>query len=294
MNGLSLGFAFSAGLVASLNPCAFAMLPAFVAYYLGLDDERPQAAPARALRGLAVGGAMTAGFVAVFTAIGVLVSLAGTGLLRYQDVVGVAVAVALATLGAWLVAGREVRVLVANPVRGRGRRDLASAAIYGVGYGFASLACTLPIFLIVVGSAFVSGSVLGGLALFLVYSAGMGTVVLAVTLGAALFKGAVTRFLRKAMPLVQRASGALLILTGTYLAVRQLDQARLGALSALQPYATEIGAGLAIAAVVAAAALWWLRRPEVGIEELELAPDAGQEVDAPGELTEELGMPGRR
>src|SRR5262249_41246559 len=77
LNGLSFGFAFSAGLIASLNPCAFAMLPAFAAYYLGIDDDRRRLSlPARAARGVAVGATMTAGFVVVFTTIGLLVSLA--------------------------------------------------------------------------------------------------------------------------------------------------------------------------------------------------------------------------
>lgn len=260
MRDVSLSFAFSAGLVASLNPCAFAMLPAFAAYYLGLDDEHgpPRSAAARGARGLAVGGAMTVGFVIVFAGIGVLVSLVGSRLLHYQDAVGVAVALALAALGAWLVSGRELSLSVPNPVSGDRRgRDLLSASIYGVGFGFASLACTLPIFLIVVGAAFVDGSVGGGLQLFLAYSAGMGTIVTAVSLGAALFKGVVARFLRRAMPHVQRLSGALLILAGTYIAVRQLENAKLGTLSALQPHATEIGAALTIASVTVAGILWW-------------------------------------
>lgn len=283
MGSVSLGFALSAGLVASLNPCAFAMLPAFAAYYLGLDDDRGarRAAPARAARGLAVGGAMTSGFVLVFATIGALVSLAGSGLLRYQDIVAVAVAVVLVGLGAWLAGGRELRVFVPSPVKGRRRRDLLSAALYGVGYGFASLACTLPIFLIVVGAAFVDGSMLGGISLFVAYSAGMGAVVMAVTLGAALFKAVVVRFLRRAMPYVQRGSGALLILAGTYLAVRQLEQSRLGTLSSLQPYATELGAGLALGAVLAAAMLWWLAaEPE---------PEEAAAAELPGDEREPAG-----
>ncbi len=276
MNGVSLGFAFSAGLVASLNPCAFAMLPAFSAYYLGVDEERGgrRSPLGRVTRGLAVGSAMTAGCVVVFAAIGTLVSLAGSGLLRYQDIVTVVVATALAGLGAWLAGGRELRVLVPNPIRGRGGRDLLSAGVYGVGYGLASLACTLPIFLIVVGAAFLQGSVAGGLVLFLAYSAGMGAIVIAVSLGTALFKGVVARFLRRALPHVQRLSGALLILAGTYLAVRQLDQAKLGILSPLQPYATEIGTGLAVGAVLVAAALRLLGGGTRVAEE-EVAEEAG-------------------
>ena len=229
---------------------------------------------------------MTAGFVLVFVGIGALVSLAGSGLLRYQDAVGVAVALALAALGAWLVSGREVRVFVPNPVRARkGRRDLLSAAIYGVGFGFASLACTLPIFLVVVGAAFLEGSVLGGLALFLAYSAGMGAIVMAVSLGTVLFKGVVTRFLRRAMPHVQRLSGALLILAGTYVAVRQLEQAKLGTLSGLQPHATEIGAGLAAAAVIGAAVLWWIgSEPELTAPEASMGELGDSALEPRGEL----------
>lgn len=289
MTGVSLGFAFSAGLVASLNPCAFAMLPAFAAYYLGLDEEGPaRPAPARAARGLAVGAAMTSGFVLVFAAIGALVSLAGSGLLRYQDVVTVAVALGLAALGAWLAGGRELHVAVPNPVRGsKGGRDLLSAGLYGLGYGLASLACTLPIFLIVVGAAFLEGSLADGLVLFLAYSAGMGAVVMAVSVSTALFKTAVARLLRRALPFVQRASGALLILAGTYLAVRQLDQARLGTLSGLQPYAVEIGASLAAASAAVAALLHWLGREEAAAEPSdreagatgEAAPGRGRELE---------------
>lgn len=266
MSGISLGFAFSAGLIASLNPCAFAMLPAYAAYYLGLDGEGRGAGSAglRTLRALLVAGSMTAGFLAVFVGIGLLVSLAGSGLLRYQDLVGVAVGLALVSLGSWLAAGRTLGVVLPNPVRDRRRRDLASAAVYGVGFGLASLACTLPIFLIVVGSAFVEGSLAGALALFIAYSLGMGAVVVAVTLGAALFRGAVARLLRRALPLVQRASGVLLVLAGTYLTVRQLDQARLGALATLQPHAAEVGAGLAASAALAAGVLAALGGRESG------------------------------
>ncbi|HZT54159.1 MAG TPA: cytochrome c biogenesis CcdA family protein [Gaiellaceae bacterium] len=271
MNEASFGLAVSAGLVASLNPCAFAMLPAFAAYYLGLgEDARAQPGVAVQLaRGVAVGAAMSAGFLVVFAGIGIVVSLAGSRLLRYQDVAGLVIGIALGAVGSWLVSGRELHVFVPNPVQGRRRgRDLVSASAYGVGYGFASLACTLPIFLVVVGTAFTNGSLLGGFELFVAYSLGMASVVVAVTLGAALFKGLVARLLRTAMPFVQRGSGALLILAGTYIAVRQLSEAKLGTLAPLQPHATEIGAALALASVLAAAVLWWLGGAEAGTDRL--------------------------
>ncbi len=57
-----LALAFSAGMVATVNPCGFAMLPAYLSFFLGLeggaDDEDRRAGVARAL---AVGAAVTAG-----------------------------------------------------------------------------------------------------------------------------------------------------------------------------------------------------------------------------------------
>ena len=41
-----LALAFTAGMVATVNPCGFAMLPAYLSFFLGLegdDDDAPQA-----------------------------------------------------------------------------------------------------------------------------------------------------------------------------------------------------------------------------------------------------------
>jgi hypothetical protein len=38
-----LGYAFVAGMIASVNPCGFMLLPAYLGYYLGDDPEAPGA-----------------------------------------------------------------------------------------------------------------------------------------------------------------------------------------------------------------------------------------------------------
>ena len=73
------------GMVATVNPCGFAMLPAYLAYFLGVDGHAspspgptgvgaasPQASFGRALR---VAGAVSAGFLAVFALAGLAVEL---------------------------------------------------------------------------------------------------------------------------------------------------------------------------------------------------------------------------
>ncbi len=81
-----LALAFSAGLVAAFNPCGFALLPAYLtvivtgsAGAVGRDDAAvPRAIALRRALGFAV--AMTLGFVAVFTAFGLLFAGVSLGL----------------------------------------------------------------------------------------------------------------------------------------------------------------------------------------------------------------------
>lgn len=69
-----------------------------------------------------------------------------------------------------------------------------------------SLSCTLPVFLLVVGSVLATGrGIVTGLGQFVSYALGMGAVLIAVTLGTALFRGAVVDRLRRLAPHVDRA-----------------------------------------------------------------------------------------
>ncbi len=39
MSADKLAYAFAVGMAAAINPCGFALLPAYLAYYLGLTDD---------------------------------------------------------------------------------------------------------------------------------------------------------------------------------------------------------------------------------------------------------------
>lgn len=78
--GARLALAFSAGMVATVNPCGFALLPAYLTYFLGLDPagsdattdsaDARRANPSPVLRALVVSAAVTAGFLVVFGVMG--------------------------------------------------------------------------------------------------------------------------------------------------------------------------------------------------------------------------------
>jgi len=84
-----------------------------------------------------------------------------------------------------------------------------------MGYGTASLSCTLPVFLAATGGA-VTGSLAGSALSFLAYAAGMGTILTALAVAAALSQQGLARALGRAVPYVNRAGGALLLLAGAY------------------------------------------------------------------------------
>ena len=89
--------------------------------------------------------------------------------------------------------------------------------LFGLSYGTASLSCTLPIFLAVVGTSFAVSSIATSFEQFVLYSLGMGLVIVALTVGMALFKGTMVGLLRKALPYIQPVGSWMMVLAGSYI-----------------------------------------------------------------------------
>jgi cytochrome c biogenesis protein CcdA len=214
-----VGLAFAAGLVAALNPCGFAMLPAYLALVVQGNGNGVPPAVARALAATA---AMTLGFLTVFGVFGLLtVSLAST-VQRYVPYVTVVIGAVLVALGVWLACGRELTLLVPSRVTGRvsgaPTSRLGSMFGYGIGYALASLSCTVGPFLAVTGAGLGGGSVLSRVGIYVAYAAGFALVVGALAIVVALAGSALTDRLRRILPFVNRVGGVVLILVGLYVA----------------------------------------------------------------------------
>jgi cytochrome c biogenesis protein CcdA len=207
--------ALAAGMAATVNPCGFALLPAYLAAFVGEDHEPGVAAVPRAF---AVSAALTAGFVVVFGLFGAVISPLAVSIERYLPWATIVIGVALVGLGVWLLAGRQL--VLHTPRLDRGGRDgsLGSMFLFGVSYAIASLSCTIGPFLAVTSSTFSSGNVASGIGVFVAYALGMGAVVTALTVGVALARAGLVGRLRAALPYVSRFSGALLVLAGGYVA----------------------------------------------------------------------------
>ena len=214
----TLAFAFGAGMVSTVNPCGFAMLPAFLAYYVGATrEDQPRSMVAKLALGLRTGAAVSAGFVAVFTVVGLLVAAGLRFLIGAVPWFAVVIGVVLVLLGLLLVFGGRLPVrLNANRIL-RGGDGPGSMTTFGAAYAVASLSCTLAVLLAVIGSTLASSSVLLLLGVFAAYGAGASTILLLLTVSTALASGALERGLRRFARYIDRVAGAILALSGAYL-----------------------------------------------------------------------------
>lgn len=219
---LPVGFAFAAGMVAAINPCGFAMLPAYLSLYLGAGEQdfAKRSSLARSLRALLVGATVSSGFILLFGAAGLVISAGGNALLAAMPALGIAIGGVLVLIGVWMFAGRTLYAGIFERLASRmgdpGTVSMKGFFLFGLAYGAASLSCTLPVFLAVIGSSLAAGGLLAGAGQFVSFSVGMAAVLMALTLALAFFKGGLLKWLRAAVPYVRLASAALLVVAGAY------------------------------------------------------------------------------
>lgn len=273
-----LGLAIAAGMLAALNPCGFAMLPAYLTIIItGTGEDGQARAVARALKMTA---AMTLGFVAVFGAFGLAVVPLALSLERWLPWATVVIGFALVGLGIYLLTGRELLVRAPKVSGAAPDHTLRSMVLYGIAYAVASLSCTIGPFLALTTSTFRTEDALSGMAVFVTYAVGMGLVVGVLAVGVALARDGLVRRFRNALPYVTRISGGLLLVAGAYVAyygyyeIRVLggastDDSVVGAATAVQGEISQWLSGVNPAAVAGVLGglvafglgrAWWTRR----------------------------------
>ena len=222
--GIKLGFAYAVGAASAVNPCGFAMLPAYLGLYVsGGNQERDRRQPLLLLaRALMVGLSVSVGFVLLFGIVGLILGISAQAVVATLPWIGLAIGVLLVGAGAFMAAGGKIYTSLAQRAASRigdpGQLNIPGYVLFGVSYGLASLSCTLPLFLAVLGlGAGQSSGWLNTTGQFLLYAAGMGSVILALTLGMAVARTVMVRWLRKALPYVGLVGAWLMVVAGTYI-----------------------------------------------------------------------------
>ena len=213
MSTVPLSLALVAGGLAVVNPCGFPLLPAFLSFYLGADERTLPRAPSRVLQGLLVGGLVTVGFVGLFALVGLPVSFGVTLVARAVPWAGLATGALLALAGLAALAGKRIALPVHMRVPVVHERRIGAMLLFGVGYGAASLGCTLPLFLTLIAAS--SGP--DKLTAFAAYAIGTAVVLMALAVLVALAREGIARAVRPLLPAVSRLAGLLLTAAGGYL-----------------------------------------------------------------------------
>jgi cytochrome c biogenesis protein CcdA len=230
-----ISLAFAAGLVAALNPCGFAMLPAYLV--LVVRGEGKPTGLSAVGRALAATAGMGLGFLTVFGLFGALTISAGSTVQKYLPYLVVVIGIALVALGIWLLSGRELTLPTPRQRSGRWAPTARLGSMYGYGmsYAIASLSCTVGPFLAVTAAGLRQGSLIGSASIYLAYIAGLTLVVGVLAVAAAVASTAVLNRLRRILPYVSRISGLLLILVGLYVGYYAVFEIRLRSADSFQP-----------------------------------------------------------
>jgi len=211
-------YTFTLGMVAAVNPCGFAMLPAYLSFFLESEqaagDDR---STARALgRALIVSGSVSAGFLGVFLVLGIFINAGASEVYRYANYLTVVIGVALVVLGIAMMRGYRLPVATPKLDKGGRTRSIGSMALFGVSYAIASLGCTLGLFIPIVVRSFSRRGFASGVASFVMYALGMALVLMTLTIALALARRGLLGVLRTVMRYVDRIAAVVMVLAGLY------------------------------------------------------------------------------
>lgn len=232
-----ISLAILAGFVFFFSPCAFPMLPGYMAFYLKKGAEEGGKIP---LRKAAIAGIISAmGIIIVSLVIGIIAIFAGTSILKDVGILGLIVGIILIVLGVLLLTPfqywkivRPFQTLLAR-FRGTGQKkgegmtgDSISCGgssgfygglfLYGLGYGAAAAGCTAPIFIAVLVAALSAGLIFGLIVLIL-YNLVAAILMISITIAIAYFGAGAAQKLSQYTEKIKKISGAVLIVVGIYL-----------------------------------------------------------------------------
>jgi cytochrome c-type biogenesis protein len=186
--------------------------------YVSSDASDDPSAMSRMSASLRAGGRVTAGFLSVFILVGVPVVYGLGSIVRAVPWAGAGAGIAITVAGLVILSGRQIGLSFNAGLKGsRSSSGAPSMYLFGVAYAIASLGCTLPVFLSVVGASLAVRGPAAATVVLAAYGVGMGAVMMTLALLAGGARDRLIKTLRRALPRMQRISGGLLVVAGIYL-----------------------------------------------------------------------------
>jgi cytochrome c-type biogenesis protein len=212
-----LATSFTAGLLAAVNPCGFVLLPTYLLYFLGIENQRHDPARRSIGRAIAVALSVSAGFLVVFIAIGTVTKFSTNWFVDKSPWISLAVGVALTALGVAMLFG--YRLPLTTPKLDLAGRDRSVLSMFGFGVAYAvcSIGCTIGPFVAVVLGGITADGVVTGMTAIGLYGLGMSLLVTALTVTLTIANTALLRIVRKGMKVIEELAAAFVLLTGLYI-----------------------------------------------------------------------------
>lgn len=213
-----LGLALGAGAATFFSPCSVGLLPSYIAFFIGTRSkgEETRDAVESVWQGARFGVIASLGFLAVFTVCGAAFGFLGSRIVApYITTIALAIGVAILVLGILYLTPRSPALSI--PLRAPELKGPFSIFLFGAAYALASLGCTLPLFLSFVLGSLLTAGLAEGILVYAVYALGMGLVMVAVSALLGAGRGHVVARVRSLVPLVKKASGAVMVLAGGYI-----------------------------------------------------------------------------
>ncbi len=209
-----IALAFTAGMVATFNPCGFSLLPAYISAFVA-GDQVQHRLDQRVLRAVGVAAAVSIGFIVVFASVGLIIdSIAGQAR-RQLPWVTIVIGGLLVVAGLAMALGWKPSLAIRGPQFSTSTNSPKVMVGYGITYAVASLSCTIGPFLAVTGTA-LSRSLLEGLAAYIAYALGMGVIILILSVASAWAHSTVANHMRRLSRIAPRIGGVLMVAAGAY------------------------------------------------------------------------------
>lgn len=216
MDTATLSLAIVAGVLATFNPCGFALLPAYMGMIAAANEGRSKSQAL--VGGLRFASGMTVGFILLFGTFGLVFAPFASAISRYLPIVTIVVGLFIVALGFWLLLGRKVGNGAALIKGWSPGESWFSQVGYGLTFAIVSLSCTLGPFLAVTGASIRSSDFLGIVFTFVAFALGMGAAVSVIAVATALTGSQISVWMRSKSEVISRVTGSLVILAGIYVA----------------------------------------------------------------------------
>ena len=213
----NFAYSFILGVMAAINPCGFVLLPTYLVYYLGTEMQRGEESRSATLRrSLAVGSAVSAGFVGLFLVVGIISRAFTNAIVTNSKYASLVIGVLLVAMGIAMFLGWKPPI--ARPdVSVQRQRTVWNMFLFGIVYAIASIGCTIGFLTsVILGSVNRQGYVSGVLSITL-YGLGMGLLVTSLTVALAFARVGFLTTLKKSLRWFDKVSAGFVTLTGLYL-----------------------------------------------------------------------------